>query len=485
MKQYIESLTRFLEEAKAKVKPSEKGRNVYAKRKKGELWREYADRPSVDYWRTLKPSGIKVGFQGKEGEGVPIAGPKDLTGMGTGSYDENNPLIKFMFKKHKSGTFIGDALRKKNFNPSIVPMLEGMEGALGGPGEMRRLIDKTKKGLLKKWGGIDNVIVNFNKGRKLSGKGGYGNANNVLDQALKDRGLGRGVTKAIAGRYGSSASTGPMAVNLFLSSMGVSGTTLESRSGKDKEFLKQGVGSPQVDEEKVLKRLTKDELTLTMEERRANVMESFAVIYAHGQASLEIVKQKQGHKKGTDGYGYFTAARISSRGLPGMDVNPAADPKLREAADQIASQAMIEGIPIKLQCRPMTGTSRGFEFPYGGGAASTHLAWKSIPNEQMLVPLENSSSTFKYEHEDLIMGLSGVRCDIVKYTPMKGAGEVWNPLLGTSLNMIDAMNSQGKGMGGSSSSGYPTLHNSSELRSVMKDQNGNTKFQKFGVKKLS
>jgi hypothetical protein len=83
---------------------------------------KYPDRPLIDYWRTIQ--GTPVGFHGKVGEGIPIAGPTVLTG----SSAANNPLMKPLLKKYPEGTFIGDAIRKENFPISVVNFIEKFVG---------------------------------------------------------------------------------------------------------------------------------------------------------------------------------------------------------------------------------------------------------------------------------------------------------------------------------------------------------------------
>jgi hypothetical protein len=100
---------------------------------------KYLDRPIVDYWRTVQ--GVNVGFRGNPGEGVPIAGPPVLTG-GAGS---KNPLLKPLLKKHKKGTFIGNAIRKKNFPLSVVNFIEGVVG--GSEEEIQAEFERVRKGI--------------------------------------------------------------------------------------------------------------------------------------------------------------------------------------------------------------------------------------------------------------------------------------------------------------------------------------------------
>jgi hypothetical protein len=83
---------------------------------------KYPDRPLIDYWRTIQ--GTPVGFHGKVGEGIPIAGPPVLTG-GSAS---GNPLLAPLLKKYSPKTFIGDAIRKKNFPLSAIMFIENFVG---------------------------------------------------------------------------------------------------------------------------------------------------------------------------------------------------------------------------------------------------------------------------------------------------------------------------------------------------------------------
>jgi hypothetical protein len=98
---------------------------------------KYLDRPIVDYWRTVQ--GVNVGFRGNPGQGIPIAGPPTLTG-GAGAA---NPLLKPLLKKYKKGTFIGDAIRKKNFPLSTINFIEQIVG--GSEEEIRAKFDQVRK----------------------------------------------------------------------------------------------------------------------------------------------------------------------------------------------------------------------------------------------------------------------------------------------------------------------------------------------------
>jgi hypothetical protein len=104
-----------------------------------EAAQSYADRTLIDYWRTIQ--GTPVGFHGKEGEGVPIAGPAILTGS-TGS---GNPLLAPLLDKYEAGTFIGDALRKKNFPISTINFIEKFVG--GTDAEIKAKFAATRKEL--------------------------------------------------------------------------------------------------------------------------------------------------------------------------------------------------------------------------------------------------------------------------------------------------------------------------------------------------
>ena len=101
----------------------------------------YADRTLIDYWRTIQ--GTPVGFHGKEGEGIPIAGPAILTGA-TGS---GNPLLAPLLDKYEAGTFIGDALRKSNFPVSTINFIEKFVG--GTDAEIKAKFAATRKELDK------------------------------------------------------------------------------------------------------------------------------------------------------------------------------------------------------------------------------------------------------------------------------------------------------------------------------------------------
>jgi hypothetical protein len=83
---------------------------------------KYPDRPIIDYWRTIQ--GTPVGFHGKVGEGIPIAGPPVLTG-GSAS---GNPLLAPLLKKYPAKTFIGGAIRKPNFPLSAIMFIENFVG---------------------------------------------------------------------------------------------------------------------------------------------------------------------------------------------------------------------------------------------------------------------------------------------------------------------------------------------------------------------
>jgi hypothetical protein len=85
---------------------------------------KHPDRPIIDYWRTIQ--GTNVGFHGdpKSGAGIPIAGPPVLTG-GSSS---GNPLLKPLLAKYPQKTFIGDAIRKKNFPLSTINFIEKFVG---------------------------------------------------------------------------------------------------------------------------------------------------------------------------------------------------------------------------------------------------------------------------------------------------------------------------------------------------------------------
>jgi len=85
---------------------------------------KYPDRPLIDYWRTVQ--GTPVGFHGdpKKGAGIPIAGPPVLTGGAT----SGNPLLEPLLKKYPKKTFIGDAIRKKNFPLSTINFIENFVG---------------------------------------------------------------------------------------------------------------------------------------------------------------------------------------------------------------------------------------------------------------------------------------------------------------------------------------------------------------------
>jgi hypothetical protein len=85
---------------------------------------KYPDRPLIDYWRTVQ--GTPVGFHGdpKKGAGIPIAGPPVLTGGAT----SGNPLLEPLLKKYPKKTFIGDAIRKKNFPLSAINFIENFVG---------------------------------------------------------------------------------------------------------------------------------------------------------------------------------------------------------------------------------------------------------------------------------------------------------------------------------------------------------------------
>ena len=85
---------------------------------------KYPDRPLIDYWRTVQ--GTPVGFHGdpKKGAGIPIAGPPVLTGGAT----SDNPLLKPLLAKYPKKTFIGDAIRKKNFPLSTINFIENFVG---------------------------------------------------------------------------------------------------------------------------------------------------------------------------------------------------------------------------------------------------------------------------------------------------------------------------------------------------------------------
>tara|TARA_Y100000310_G_scaffold328163_1_gene395800 strand:- start:9889 stop:10932 length:1044 start_codon:yes stop_codon:yes gene_type:complete len=83
--------------------------------RKGRGW---VDRDQVDYWRTIK--GTRVGFTGDPGSGNAFAGPRRLTGG-------SSPLHREAAKEF-AGTWIGRALRKKNFPRSTARFLDEVVG---------------------------------------------------------------------------------------------------------------------------------------------------------------------------------------------------------------------------------------------------------------------------------------------------------------------------------------------------------------------
>jgi hypothetical protein len=105
---------------------------------------KYPDRPIVDYWRTVQ--GTPVGFHGnpKDGAGIPIAGPPVLTG-GSAS---GNPLLEPLLKKYPPKTFIGDAIRKKNFPLTAVNFIENFVG-------------KDEKAIKARFAEMENRVLAF------------------------------------------------------------------------------------------------------------------------------------------------------------------------------------------------------------------------------------------------------------------------------------------------------------------------------------
>jgi hypothetical protein len=97
----------------------------------------YGDRSTIDYWRTIQ--GTHVGFMGNVGAGVPVAGPESFLG-GSGTA---NPLLEPLLKKHPKGTFVGDAVRKKNFPLSAINFIENFVGT--DDAEIKGRIDAAEK----------------------------------------------------------------------------------------------------------------------------------------------------------------------------------------------------------------------------------------------------------------------------------------------------------------------------------------------------
>jgi hypothetical protein len=94
----------------------------------------------VDYWRTIQ--GAKVGFHGPEGRGIPIVGPPVLTGSGS------TPLLRPLMEAYPKGTFIGDAIRKKNFPISNVMFIE-------------KIVGSTDEAIKKEFQRVENALDNI------------------------------------------------------------------------------------------------------------------------------------------------------------------------------------------------------------------------------------------------------------------------------------------------------------------------------------
>jgi hypothetical protein len=112
---------------------------------------KYPDRPIIDYWRTIQ--GTPVGFHGKVGEGIPIAGPPVLTG-GSAS---GNPLLAPLLKKYPPKTFIGGAIRKPNFPLSAIMFIENFVG-------------KDEKAIKARFADIENRISDMVKREQAKNK---------------------------------------------------------------------------------------------------------------------------------------------------------------------------------------------------------------------------------------------------------------------------------------------------------------------------